>query len=132
MIKLSELSASTPLALYCAESEDLEIMTKEDFLKSDLFWVYFASRGNRISLVEQIYKQIDFHRVAELVCEDVMYDGCTEDVYANFKDSPEATAFIRSINEFFQCHPAYQEKEPVKIDVLPWGAPVFQRSEDTE
>lgn len=98
---------------------DIKIMDKEEFLESPFFLDYPIEPFPTVTLAEKTVQKFDLYDVLEYIGQGDVYDCWESDVYMDLKDQPETLAFLKLVEEVFECRATYWEGEQIEIDMLP-------------
>lgn len=113
MIKLSELPNETMLYINHGKNSDIDIMSKQDFLKSD----YLLNDENiKVFTADKKIIKFNLWDILENIGEE-SYEGWDEDVYNTIKDNPITSDFLNLIKTTFAKHPVYYEGQIIEIDM---------------
>lgn len=117
--KISEIPDNTMLCIGNGYCDDLTVMEKADFLKSDYFLDYPFWQLPEVTLAERQVATFDLKDILEYIGEDDMYEDWVEHVYDSLRDQPETIAFLDLIKRTFDAHPTYYKGKLVEIDMTP-------------
>lgn len=115
MIKLSELSDDTMLAIEQNRSGDIYITDKEDYM-----YCFEENKNKKVFLAEKVIAEFDLLDILEDIGErNECYDGWGSNVYNELKDLPETKAFLEAVDKVFANNSTYYSGKPVEIDINP-------------